>query len=55
MNMNFVGKVGKGMVKYAGPAFSGLCEFLTVIESQKQKQTIAELVQKVAELEAKVK
>lgn len=55
MNMNFVGKVGKGLVKYAGPAFAGICEFVNVIENQKQKQTIAELVKKVAELEAKVK
>ena len=55
MNMNFVVKAGKGMVKYAGPVFAGLCEMVNVMESQKQKQTIAELVKKVAELEAKIK
>lgn len=55
MNMNFVVKAGKGLAKYAGPIVSGLCEMVNVIENQKQKQTIAELVKKVAELEEKIK
>lgn len=55
MNMNFVVKAGKVLVKYAGPLAEGAMAVVGAIESQKQKQTIAELVAKVAELESKIK
>lgn len=55
MNMNLLAKIGKAVVNYAGPVSEGIIKAADALEKQKQNQTIAELVAKVAELEAKIK
>ena len=55
MNMNFVVKTGKVLVRYAGPLLDGAFAVASAIETNKQKQTIAELLKRVAELEEKIK
>lgn len=48
-------KVVKLAGKFAVPLFTGSMAVISALEEQKQKDTIAKLVAKVAELESKVK